>query len=80
MPAAGRRMLKETRHSVWSTTGVLHQARLDGEASYARRVADLEVAGCERVAFLLRPGTVTLRLALHGFGIQLPADPPEPWD
>ena len=24
--------------------------------------------------------TVTLRLALHGFGIHLPADPPEPWD
>jgi Family of unknown function (DUF5995) len=77
---AARRFLKESRRTVWANTSVLHRARDEGEACLARRIADLEVAGCQRVADLLRPGPVLLRLAVHGFGVRLPADPPPPWD
>jgi Family of unknown function (DUF5995) len=77
---AARRFLKESRRSVWANTAVLHRARDEGAACLERRIADLEVAGCERVADLLRPGPVLLRLAVHGFGVRLPADPPPPWD
>jgi hypothetical protein len=77
---AAQRFLKESRRSVWANTSLLHRARDEGEACLARRVADLEVAGCERVADLLRPGPVLVRLAVHGFGVRLTEDPPEPWD
>jgi hypothetical protein len=77
---AARRMLKEARTGVWCNLAVLHRARDDGDACYERRLADLEVAGCERVGDLLRPGPVILRLAVHGFGVSLPDDPPPPWD
>lgn len=77
---ASRRFLKEARRHVWANAGVLHHARDDGDACLTRRIADLEVAGCERVAELMRPGAVLMRLAVHGFGVDLPADPPPPWD
>ena len=35
------------------------------------RLADLEAVSAERVADLLRPGPVLLRLAVHGFGVTL---------
>jgi len=34
-------------------------------------VADLEAVSADRVADLLRPGPVLLRLAVHGFGVAL---------
>jgi hypothetical protein len=77
---AARRMLKEARTGVWCNLAVLHRARDDGAACLERRIADLEVAGCERVGDLLRPGPVILRLAVRGFGVRLPQDPPPPWD
>jgi hypothetical protein len=77
---AARRMLKEARTGVWCNLAVLHRARDDGAACLERRIADLEVLGCERVADLTRPGPVIMRLALHGFGVTLPPDPPPPWD
>jgi hypothetical protein len=77
---AARRMLKEARTSVWCNLAVLHQARDDGDACLTRRVSDLEVLGCRRVADLMRPGPVIMRLAVHGFGVTLPQDPPPPWD
>lgn len=77
---AARKMLREARRGVWANTSVLHCARVQGNECYTRRLADLEAAGCARVADLLRPGPVIMRLALHGFGVQLPADPPPPWD
>jgi hypothetical protein len=33
------------------------------------RLADLEAASADRVADLLRPGPVLVRLAMHGFGV-----------
>jgi hypothetical protein len=77
---AVRRFLREARRTVWANTSVLHQARDDGQACLERRVAELDVACAGRVAELLRPGPVLLRLAVHGFGVALPPDPPPPWD
>ena len=70
---ASRLFLRESRRKVWANTGALHAARLRGPAAYADRLADLEAAGAARVRDLLRPGPVLLRLAVHGFGVTLPA-------
>jgi Family of unknown function (DUF5995) len=77
---AGRTFLREARRTVWRNTAILHRARDDGAGCYERRVAELDVAGAARVQELLRPGPVFLRLAVHGFGVPLPEDPPPPWD
>jgi hypothetical protein len=77
---AVRKFLREARRTVWANTAVLHRARDDGQACLERRVAELDVAGAARVSELLRPGPVLLRLAIHGFGVSLPPDPPPPWD
>ena len=66
---AARLFLRESRRKVWLNTGALHAARQEGEAPYAIRLADLEAASADRVADLLRPGPVLLRLAVHGFGV-----------
>ena len=58
---------------MWANTEALHQARLRGPGDYAVCLADLEAASADRVADLLRPGPVLLRLAVHGFGVTLPA-------
>jgi Family of unknown function (DUF5995) len=74
MPAnrqAARLFLRESRRKVWLNTGALHEARLEGPGAYAVRLADLEAASADRVADLLRPGPVLLRLAVHGFGVTL---------
>lgn len=64
--------LRESRRRVWLNAGVLHAARLAGASDHAVRVEQLETASAERVADLLRPGPVLLRLAVHGFGVVLP--------
>lgn len=63
--------LREARSKVWANTAVLHQARLAGTAEYQRRLSELEVLSAGRVADLLRPGPVLIRLAVHGFGVTL---------
>ncbi|WP_324277563.1 DUF5995 family protein [Blastococcus brunescens] len=68
---ASRAFLRESRRKVWANTYALHAARLEGPAAYAVRVSDLEAASAERVADLLRPGPVLVRLAVHGFGVTL---------
>jgi len=68
---ASRLFLREARRKVWANTTALHAARLQGEAAYVVRLADLEAVSAERVADLLRPGPVLVRLALHGFGVTL---------
>jgi hypothetical protein len=70
---ASRLFLRESRRKVWANTEALHLARLRGPADYAVCLADLEAASADRVADLLRPGPVLLRLAVHGFGVTLPA-------
>ncbi|UOY02734.1 DUF5995 family protein [Blastococcus sp. PRF04-17] len=68
---ASRAFLRESRRKVWANAGELHRARVRGPAEYAVCLADLEAASAARVADLLRPGPVLLRLAVHGFGVSL---------
>jgi hypothetical protein len=70
---ASRLFLREARRKVWANTLVLHHARLAGPEAEARCLAALESASAARVADLLRPGPVLLRLAVHGFGVTLDA-------
>jgi hypothetical protein len=50
----------------------LQRARLDSADTYRARVAELEVLSAAKIADLLRPGQVLLRLAITGFGVTLP--------
>jgi Family of unknown function (DUF5995) len=69
---ASRRLLREARDKVWRNTIELQQARLAGRAAYAVRLAELELLSAARIADLVRPGPVLLRLAAAGFGVVLP--------
>ena len=69
---ATRRLLVESRRRVWHNTVALHEARLHGAGATERRIADLDALSSARVADLLRPGPVLLRVALRGFGVLLP--------
>ncbi len=46
--------------------------RAQGPAAYAARLGELEVLSAAKVADLLAPGQVLLRLAVAGFGVTLP--------
>ena len=50
----------------------LQAARLAGPTPYDARLAELEVLSAAKVADLLAPGQVLLRLAVAGFGVVLP--------
>ncbi|MFF0270477.1 DUF5995 family protein [Kribbella sp. NPDC004536] len=67
---SSQRFLRESRQKVWHNTVELQHARLDG--TYDKRLAELEVLSAAKVADLLRPGQVLLRLAVTGFGVTLP--------
>jgi len=69
---ASRRFLHEARQKVWHNVTELHAARLLGEDAYRARLAELEVLSAARIADLLAPGQVLLRLAIAGFGVALP--------
>jgi Family of unknown function (DUF5995) len=69
---ATRRFLTEARRKVWLNTTALHEARVTGEAAYRTRLAELEVLSAAKIADLLEPGQVLLRLAVAGFGVTLP--------
>ena len=70
--AASKRFLREARQKVWHNTRALQQARRDGPETYADRLAELEVLSAAKIADLLAPGQVLLRLAVAGFGVVLP--------
>jgi hypothetical protein len=69
---SSKRFLREARRKVWHNTVELQRARLDGDDAYAARLAELEVLSAARIADLLAPGQVLLRLAVAGFGVTLP--------
>src|SRR5680860_439573 len=50
----------------------LHTARLTGPDAYTTRLAELELLSAAKIADLLEPGQVLLRLAVAGFGVTLP--------
>ena len=74
--AATRRFLRESRAKVWANALELSQARKAGQETYDARLAQLEKLCGARVADLVRPGPVLLRLAAGGFGVQLTGDRP----
>jgi hypothetical protein len=69
---ASKRFLRESRMKVWHNTLELQAARRAGPTSYDERLAELEVLSAARIADLLAPGQVLLRLAVAGFGVVLP--------
>ena len=69
---SSKRFLREARIKVWHNTGELQAARLAGSAAYGVRLGELEVLSAARIADLLAPGQVLLRLAIAGFGVTLP--------
>ena len=69
---SSRRFLREARQKVWLNIAELQQARLDGADVYYARLEELEVLSAAKIADLLRPGQVLLRLAMTGFGVTLP--------
>jgi Family of unknown function (DUF5995) len=70
--AATRQFLRELRAKVWANAMALSRARRQGQDDLARQLAMLEELSAARVADLLRPGPVLLRLARSGFGVRLP--------
>jgi hypothetical protein len=71
-----KRFLREARHKVWHNVEQLHLARLEGDEAYRVRLAELEVLSAAKIADLLAPGKVVLRLAVGGFGVMLPPNAP----
>jgi Family of unknown function (DUF5995) len=69
---SSRRFLREARQKVWLNVAELQKARLEGTEAYNARLAELEVLSAAKIADLLRPGQVLLRLAMTGFGVTLP--------
>jgi hypothetical protein len=69
---SSKRFLREARQKVWHNVGELHAARVIGSEAYQRRLGELEVLSAARIADLLAPGQVLLRLAVAGFGVVLP--------
>lgn len=68
-----KRFLAEARQKVWRNAIALDRARRTGPGAYAERLSDLERLSAARVAELVKPGPVLLRLAVRGFGVQLRA-------
>lgn len=82
---SSQRFLREARRKVWHNTTELQRARAAGPDQLAVRLAELELLSAAKVADLLRPGQVLLRLAVTGFGVLLPpptepVEPVEPGD
>jgi hypothetical protein len=71
---ASKRFLREARRKVWQNTFALQRARLAGPESYQRRLAELELLAAAKIADLVAPGQVLLRLAVSGFGVLLPPE------
>ncbi|MFI5911656.1 DUF5995 family protein [Dactylosporangium sp. NPDC051541] len=69
--AATRRLLAESRRKVWHNTAALDRARRAGPDRYAAVLADLERRSAAKLAELVAPGQVLLRLARKGFGVTL---------
>jgi hypothetical protein len=69
--AGTRRFLKEGRDKVWANTRILGAARREGPGAYAEQLSRLEALCHDRVADLVTPRYVIVRLAMRGFGVEL---------
>jgi hypothetical protein len=68
---ATRRFLVEARTKVWRNARALSAARRTGSDRLTARVQELELLTAARVADLVAPGQVVLKLARRGFGVLL---------
>jgi hypothetical protein len=66
-----RRFLREARTKVWQNTVILNESRRHGPEALVSKRRELEALADAKVADLLRPGQVLLRLTLQGFGVRL---------
>jgi Family of unknown function (DUF5995) len=66
-----QRFLREAREKVWVNAIALNRARRQGPDAYATVLAQLEVLSAAKVAALMAPGPVLLKLAATGFGVRL---------
>jgi Family of unknown function (DUF5995) len=66
-----KRFLTEARRKVWRNARALSTARRAGADDYAARLNELEGLSAARVADLIAPGQVILKLARDGFGVLL---------
>jgi hypothetical protein len=69
---SSQRFLREARRSVWHNVAELDADRRIGPEAYRDRLGELDVLASAKIADLLRPGQVLLRLAVVGFGVRLP--------
>ena len=67
-----QRFLREAREKVWANAIALSRARRQGPDVYTEVLADLEELSAAKVAALMAPGPVLLKLAATGFGVRLP--------
>jgi hypothetical protein len=70
-----RRFLREAREKVWANAIALSRARREGPDAYRNVLAQLEELSAAKVAALMAPGPVVLKLAASGFGVRLPELP-----
>ncbi len=68
-----QRFLREARQKVWANAIALNHARRQSPDAYAATLAQLEELSAAKVAALLAPGQVVLKLAATGFGVRLPS-------
>jgi Family of unknown function (DUF5995) len=69
---ASARWLREARRKAWRNTELLEHARRQGPAALDARLRQLEQRSRAKVAELLAPGQVLLKLGVRGFGVELP--------
>jgi hypothetical protein len=67
-----QRFLREAREKVWANAIALSRARRQGPDAYTEVLARLEELSAAKVAALMAPGPVLLKLAATGFGVRLP--------
>lgn len=70
--AATKRFMRESRRKVWRNALALSVARRSGPAALTARLAELEELSRRRVEDLRVPGQVLIKLAVRGFGVELP--------
>ena len=71
-----QRFLREAREKVWANAIALSCARRQGPEAYTNVLAQLEELSAAKVAALVAPGPVLLKLAATGFGVRLPQAKP----
>jgi hypothetical protein len=73
-----QRFLREAREKVWANAIALSRARRQGPDAYTQVLAQLEELSAAKVAALMAPGPVLLKLAATGFGVRLPESSSRP--